>query len=112
MNTAIARSYTAIVMVAAALIPMGCAQSTAGSRPFTAAELGPKFDLQHAIRYGMLPTVWVGDDPVEYLKSYVGSYLRQEVQQEALVRNVTSFNRFLEAASFSQGSVLNMQAVR
>ena len=38
--------------------------------PFTAAELGPKFNLQHAIRYGMLPTVWVGDDPVEYLQSY------------------------------------------
>ena len=79
--------------------------------PFTAAELGPKFNLQHAIRYGMLPTVWVGDDPVEYLKSYVGTYLRQEVQQEALVRNVASFSRFLETASFSQGSVLNMQAV-
>jgi uncharacterized protein len=49
--------------------------------PFTAAEFGPKFNLQHAIRYGMLPTVWVDDDPVEYLKSYVGTYLRQEVQQ-------------------------------
>ena len=79
--------------------------------PFTASELGAKFDLQLAIRHGMLPTVWVGSDPAEYLKSYVGTYLRQEVQQEALVRNVTTFSRFLEAASFSQGSVLNVQAV-
>lgn len=79
--------------------------------PFTASELGSEFDLRRAIRFGMLPTVWVGDDPAEYLKSYVGTYLRQEVQQEALVRNVATFSRFLEAASFSQGSVLNMQAV-
>jgi predicted AAA+ superfamily ATPase len=33
------------------------------------------------------------------------------VQQEALVRNVASFRRFLEAATFSQAAVLNVQAV-
>ena len=79
--------------------------------PFTPAELGTKFDLAHAIRYGLLPTPWVDDDPDAYLKSYVGTYLREEVQQEALVRNIAGFRRFLEAASFSQGHVLNMQAV-
>jgi predicted AAA+ superfamily ATPase len=79
--------------------------------PFTAAELGKKFDLSHAIRFGMLPSAWTGRDPAEYLKGYVGTYLREEVQHEALVRNLAAFNRFLEAASFSQGGVLNMQAV-
>ncbi len=79
--------------------------------PFTASELGRAFDLQHAIRYGLLPTVWAGDDHDEYLRSYVGTYLRQEVQQEALVRNIGSFSRFLEAASFSQAAVLNMQSI-
>jgi predicted AAA+ superfamily ATPase len=79
--------------------------------PFTASELGARWKLAHAIRYGMLPTVWVEDDPATYLKSYVGTYLKEEVQQEALVRNLATFTRFLEAASFSQGSVLNVQAV-
>jgi len=79
--------------------------------PFTADELGKRFDLHHAIRYGLLPSVWVLPDPGEYLKGYVGTYLREEVQQEALVRNIGSFSRFLEAASFSQASVLNMNAV-
>lgn len=79
--------------------------------PFTASELGSRWKLAHAIRYGMLPTVWVEDDPADYLKAYVGTYLREEVQQEALVRNLASFTRFLETASFSQGAVLNMQAV-
>jgi len=79
--------------------------------PFTASELKTQWNLAHAIRYGMLPTVWVEDDPAEYLKAYVGTYLKEEVQQKALVRNLASFTRFLEAASFSQGAVLNMQAV-
>ena len=79
--------------------------------PFTVAELAARFDLRHAIRFGMLPSVWVRSNPAAYLKSYVGTYLREEVQQEALVRNVAAFNRFLEAASFSQASVLNVQGV-
>lgn len=79
--------------------------------PFTPAELGKRFDLAHAIRFGMLPSVWAGAEPGEYLGSYTGAYIRQEVQHEALVRNLAGFNRFLEAASFSQGAVLNMQAI-
>ncbi len=79
--------------------------------PFTASELGKAFDLQRAIRYGMLPTVWMQKDAGPYLRGYVGTYLREEVQQEALVRNIAGFNRFLEAASFSQASVLNVVKV-
>ena len=79
--------------------------------PFTAAELGRRFTLAHAVRFGLLPSVWMAPEPASYLQSYVGAYLREEVMQEALVRNLASFRRFLEAASFSQGAVLNMQAV-
>lgn len=79
--------------------------------PFTPSELGDEFDIKHALQFGLLPSVWVDDDPADYLKSYVGAYLREEVQQEALVRNLIGFRRFLESASFSQGAVLNVQAV-
>jgi hypothetical protein len=41
-------------------------------------------------------------DPKKYLESYVTTYLREEVQQEGLTRNLAAFSRFLEAASFSQ----------
>ena len=67
--------------------------------------------IEHAVHWGMLPTVWTGPDPDGYLRGYVGTYLREEVQQEALVRNIGSFSRFLEAASFSQAAVLNVQTV-
>ena len=79
--------------------------------PFTATELGDQFDLGHAIRYGMLPSVWVRSQAATYLKTYVGTYIREEVQHEAFVRNVAGFSRFLEAASLSQASVLNIQSV-
>lgn len=79
--------------------------------PFTASELGARFDLKRAIRHGLLPTVWSEGGADDYLRGYVGTYLREEVQQEAMVRNLGGFSRFLEAASFSQASQLNIQAV-
>jgi predicted AAA+ superfamily ATPase len=79
--------------------------------PFTATELGDRFDLGHAIRFGLLPTVWTTQDPAEYLRGYAGTYLREEVQQEALVRNIASFSRFLEVATFSQAAPLNMTSI-
>lgn len=79
--------------------------------PLTAIELGGDFDLKRAIRFGGLPLACTGDDPQDYLKSYAATYLREEVQQEGLTRNIGAFGRFLEAASFSQGGVLNMAAV-
>jgi predicted AAA+ superfamily ATPase len=76
--------------------------------PLTAAELGSAFDLSHSLRFGQLPSVYVESDPQAYLASYTGTYLREEVQAEALTRNLDAFARFLTAASFSQGSVLSI----
>jgi len=79
--------------------------------PFMAAELGDAFDLDMALRLGMLPVVLGGADPERALASYVGLYLEQEVKAEALVRDVGSFARFLEAITFSHASVLNISSV-
>ena len=45
------------------------------------------------------------------MKSYISVCLREEVQAEGLVRNLGNFSRFLEAISFSHGSLLNAAAV-
>lgn len=79
--------------------------------PLTASELGADFDLRHSLRHGQLPAAYVEKQPAAFLKSYVQTYLREEVQQEGLTRNLGAFARFLEAASFSQGSGLNISAV-
>ena len=79
--------------------------------PLMASELGSDFDLKRALRWGCLPLACTSEKPQDYLNSYAATYLREEVQQEGFARNIGAFGRFLEAASFSQGSVLNMAAV-
>jgi len=79
--------------------------------PLTALELGKDFDLKKSILYGGLPGVITEATPQKVLASYVQTYLHQEVQQEGLTRNLENFARFLESASFSQGSPLNLSAV-
>ena len=60
-----------------------------------------------ATRFGQLPGAYFKSDSEQYLKSYVGVYLREEIQIEAQVRNLGLFSRFLEAASmFFFGNVL------
>ena len=79
--------------------------------PLTAAELGDDFELKRSVQYGQLPAVTDHRAPDEYLKSYISTYLREEIQQEGFVRNLGNFTRFLETASFSQGSPLNVSEV-
>lgn len=79
--------------------------------PLTAIELADDFRLDHSLKYGQLPSVYMEVDPKRYLESYVTTYLREEIQQEGLTRNLAAFTRFLEAASFSQGSVLSISNV-
>jgi len=79
--------------------------------PFMAAELGAAFDLQRALAIGLVPLVWQADQPDVTLRAYASLYLKEEVQAEALVRDVGAFARFLEAISFSHGSLLNLAEV-
>lgn len=79
--------------------------------PLIASELATDFNLKKSVQYGMLPEVWTSSDPVEFLESYLQVYVDQEVRLEGLVRNIEDFARFLEAASLSQGSVLNISNV-
>lgn len=76
--------------------------------PFMAAELGEEFSLENALTLGLVPLVIDAPSPVETLKSYCALYLKEEVQAEGLVRNIGAFSRFLESASFSHGSILNI----
>lgn len=75
--------------------------------PFMAGELKSEFNLENALKFGLLPLVMDSESPREMLKSYIALYLKEEVQAEGLVRNIGNFNRFLEVMSFSHGSVLN-----
>ena len=77
----------------------------------TSTEMGDQFNLFNALKFGMLPQAQSSETPTKFLASYVTTYIREEIQQERLVRNIPAFTRFLQAASFSQASPLNVSNV-
>ena len=79
--------------------------------PLTVSEQGEAFELRDSLNFGHLPARFNDKDPGRYLKDYVQTYLREEVMQEGLTRNIGHFSRFLEAASLSQGQTINISGV-
>ncbi|OFZ80919.1 MAG: hypothetical protein A3K03_11955 [Bdellovibrionales bacterium RIFOXYD1_FULL_44_7] len=63
------------------------------------------------LRLGGLPSVILSDDPWHALKDYVGLYLREEIQAEALTRSLGNFSRFLQTAAISNAEQLNYEEV-
>jgi len=90
---------------------LGGRAASLSMHPFMAAELGKAFQINDALRQGLLPVVLAAGNPEEQAKAYNALYLKEEVQAEGLVRNIGAFARFLEAMSFSHGAVLNLANV-
>ncbi|MBI4667978.1 MAG: ATP-binding protein [Elusimicrobia bacterium] len=87
---------------------------TSRLHPFTCEELGDRFNLNESLRFGDIPAVCLESDQADkarLLKSYVETYFKEEIQQEALVRNIPAFARFLELAGFENGNVLNFSSL-
>jgi uncharacterized protein len=79
--------------------------------PLLPEELGKDFDLQEVLRFGSLPIIWQSAPKEEHLEAYVQLYLKQEIQAEALVRNLPGFARFLPVAALFHGQVLSVAAL-
>lgn len=82
--------------------------------PLTSVEMGGDFDLDNALQYGTIPsvaTLATANEKIETLNSYVSTYLREEIQAEALTRRLDAFHRFLEAAALCNGELVNMSDV-
>lgn len=78
--------------------------------PLVSAEL-ETWDLQRVLDTGMLPPVVLSSDPLEELESYVGTYLREEIQAEAMSRKIENFSRFLHHAALWNGEIVNFEAI-
>ena len=79
--------------------------------PFLPEELGSDFDLETALRLGLLPIVWSSMDRPFALKAYTQLYLKEEIKAEGLTRNLPSFTRFLQVAGLYHGQVINMSSI-
>lgn len=78
--------------------------------PFTSSEI-LEFDLSHYLLVGGLPQVYGSSYPHEELDSYVGTYLREEIQAEAAVRDLARFSRFLLLAAQTTGEIMNFSNI-
>ncbi len=67
----------------------------------------PGFELIKALNNGLLPRHYQASNVKKLHAAYIGSYLRDEILTEARIKNIDSFSRFLEAAAFSNGEMLN-----
>jgi predicted AAA+ superfamily ATPase len=75
--------------------------------PLQPDEMGEAFDLNEVLRYGSVPIIWQAPHKPDRLDAYAQLYLRDEIQAEALVRNLPGFARFLPIAALFHGQVVN-----
>ena len=76
--------------------------------PLQPDEMGSDFDLEEVLRYGSVPIIWRAPHKPDRLDAYAQLYLREEIQAEALVRNLPGFARFLPVAALFHGQVVNV----
>ncbi len=78
--------------------------------PLTWSEIDD-FDLLTYLNRGGLPQIYGSDFSEEELRSYVGSYLREEIQAEAVTRSVTAFAEFLDIMALNSGAEVNFEKI-
>lgn len=80
--------------------------------PLVHAEYRDALAIDDALRFGTLPSVVAEPrDRLDVLEAYAGTYLREEIKEEALTRNVPGYARFLQVASLANAQVTNLASV-
>ncbi|OGT95143.1 MAG: hypothetical protein A2298_01970 [Gammaproteobacteria bacterium RIFOXYB2_FULL_38_6] len=75
--------------------------------PLSFMELKKRFQLERALNYGLLPSVYLSETPEDDLDAYIGLYLREEIAAEGITRNIPAFSRFLEVAALCNGKMIS-----
>lgn len=68
-------------------------------------------DFEKNLTFGFLPSIMLSSDPWSDLNDYVGLYLREEIQQEAVVRALDGFSRFLNTVALTNSEQVNFTEV-
>jgi predicted AAA+ superfamily ATPase len=74
--------------------------------PLTSEEIGA-VNLDKLLNHGALPVHYLLPDPKPLLKAYVNNYLKEEIIDEAVTRNIPAFARFLEIVGLTHGQQHN-----
>jgi len=84
--------------------------------PLLIDEMKPagKLSIENILQFGSLPQTFTTTDhreKIEYLSAYVETYLKEEIQQEALTRNLDQFLRFLRVAAIANAQITNWSSI-
>ena len=74
--------------------------------PLASIEVG-NLDLLQALNRGLVPAHYPAPEYGRSLDAYVVDYLKQEIFDEGLTRNVAAFSRFFDAVGYSHGDLTN-----
>lgn len=79
--------------------------------PLVSTELGSRHSLLERLNRGNLPPIIDSHFAERDLSSYVGVYLREEIQAEGLTRSIGNFGRVLETAALCNGQQVNFSRI-
>lgn len=69
------------------------------------------FEIDRAVQNGMIPRHYMVADATDRIEGYVDVYLKEEIQEEALVQDIDVFSRFMEVAAISDGEMINYENI-
>ncbi|MGA1840381.1 MAG: ATP-binding protein [bacterium] len=78
--------------------------------PFSYYEVKDLFSLNDFLHFGGLPNIFLAQTAQtkkKLLESYINTYLKEEIFDEALIRNLPAFSKFLDIAGYENGNVIN-----
>lgn len=70
-------------------------------------EIGEDFNLDRLLNFGNIPSHYLSNEPILDLESYVGDYIKEEIYQESLVRNLPRFIDFLRIAAITDSEIVD-----
>ena len=82
--------------------------------PLTSTELGKDFNLTDVLKWGSLPGIFAfkeESDKMDFLRSYVHTYITQEITEEQVVRKLDPFRKFLNVSAQMNGKVINFSKI-
>ncbi|MBI2340181.1 MAG: ATP-binding protein [Deltaproteobacteria bacterium] len=82
--------------------------------PLASSELDYSLNLLQSLATGTLPGIYTENsrqEQIKTLRTYAATYLKEEIQAEALTRNLEGFSRFLFVAAQGAGHFLDLNSL-
>ena len=78
--------------------------------PLVSVEVG-ELNLLKALNQGLIPNHYLQNRYQRSLAAYARDYMKEEVFNEGLTRNIPAFTRFFDALGFSHGEITNFSNI-